>query len=102
MSLSGNDISHLGADLLGRGVAKLEEANLSRTSLSNDQLHNLASQVAASSRLKCLDLSYNDLSALQPAILADMVASLTSALLEETQLCEVQVVPGTVDQQQLL
>ena len=76
---------------MGKGVAKLEEANLSRTALTNHQLHNLASEVAATRRLSCLDLSYNDLSALQPAILSDMVTSLTSALLDETQLCEAQV-----------
>ena len=76
---------------MGRGVAKLEEANLSKTSLTNQQLHNLASQVAATRRLRCLDLSYNDLSALQPAILANLVESLTLALLDETQLCEAQV-----------
>ena len=80
---------------MGKGVAKLEEANLSRTALTTHQLHNLASEVAATRRLRCLDLSYNDLSALQPSILSDMVASLTSALLDETQLCEAQVETAT-------
>ena len=84
--LSGNDISLLGADLLGRGVVKLEEANLRRTSLTKHQLHHLASQVTATSRLRCLDLSHNDLSAVQPAILTAFVVSLDSALLDETQL----------------
>ena len=89
--LSGNNLSHLGAELLGRGVLKLEEANLSRTGLSKKQLHNLASQPAANRRLRSLDLSYNDLSALQPSILTDLVTGLDSALLDETQLCEAQV-----------
>ena len=88
---SGNDISLLEADLLGRGVVKLEEAHLRRTSLTKNQLHHLASQATATRRLRCLDLSHNDLSALQPALLAGLVASLDSALLDETQLCEAQV-----------
>ena len=88
---SGNDISLLEADLLGRGVVKLEEAHLRRASLTKHQLHHLASQVTATSRLRCLDLSHNDLSALQPALLAGLVASLDSALLDETQLSEAQV-----------
>ena len=81
----------MGVELFGKGVAKLEEANLSRTALKNHQLHNLASEVAATRRLRCLDLSYNDLSGMKPTILADLVASLHSALLDETQLCEAQV-----------
>ena len=88
---SGNDISLLEADLLGRGVVKLEEAHLRRTRLTTHQLHHLASQATATSRLRCLDLSHNDLSALQPALLAGLVASLDSALLDETQLSEAQV-----------
>ena len=76
---------------MGRGVVKLEEANLRRTGLTNHQLQHLASQVIATRRLRCLDLSYNDLSALQPALLAGLVASLESAQLDETQLCEAQV-----------
>ena len=89
--LSGNDISLLGADLLGRGVVKLEEAHLRRTRLTEHQLHHLASQATATRRLRCLDLSHNDLSAVQPAILAAFVASQNSALLDETQLYEAQI-----------
>ena len=89
--LTGNNISLLGPDLLCRGVVRLEEANLSRTGLTSHQLHHLALQAAATRHLRCLDLSHNDLSAVQPAILAAFVASLDSALLDETQLCETQI-----------
>ena len=79
------------ANLLGRGVAKLVEVNLSRTFLTTDQLNAIALDVARARYTRCLDLSYNDLSTLPPNLLVDLVASLSTVSLEESHLVEAQV-----------
>ena len=88
---SGNNLSLAEANLLGRGVAKLVEVNLSRTFLTTDQLNAIALDVARARYTRCLDLSYNDLSTLPPNLLVDLVASLSTVSLEESHLVEAQV-----------
>ena len=88
---SGNNLSLAEASLLGRGVAKLVEVNLSRTFLTWDQLNAIALEVTRARYTRCLDLSYNDLSTLLPNLLADLVASLSTVSLEESHLVEAQV-----------
>ena len=88
---SGNNLSLAEANLLGRGVAKLVEVNLSRTFLTTDQLNALALEVTRARYTKFLDLSYNDLSTLPPNLLADLVGSLSTVSLEESYLNETQV-----------
>ena len=87
----GNNLSLAEANLLGRGVAKLVEVNLSRTFLTTDQLNALALEVTRARYTKFLDLSYNDLSTLPPNLLVDLVASLSTVSLEESHLNEAQV-----------
>ena len=88
---SGNNLSLAEANLLGRGVAKLVEVNLSRTFLTTDQLKAIALEVTRARYTRCLDLSYNDLSTLPPNLLVDLVASLSTVSLEESHLNEDQV-----------
>ena len=88
---SGNNLSSAEAHLLGRGVAKLVEVNLSRTFLTTDQLNAIALEVTRARYTRCLDLSYNDLSTLPPNLLVDLVASLATVSLEEIHLNEAQV-----------
>ena len=87
---SGNNLSLAEANLLGRGVAKLVEVNLSRTFLTTDQLNAIALEVTRARYTRCLDLSYNDLSTLPPNLLADLVANLCTVSLEESHLVEAQ------------
>ena len=87
----GNNLSLAEANLLGRGVAKLVEVNLSRTFLTTDQLNAIALEVTRARYTRCLDLSYNDLSTLPPNLLVDLVASLSTVSLEESHLVEAQV-----------
>jgi len=91
LQLSGNNRSLAEANLLGRGVAKLVDVNLSRTFLTTDQLNAIALEVTRARYTRCLDLSYNDLSTLLPNLLADLVASLSTVSLEESHLVEAQV-----------
>ena len=91
LDLSVNNLSTVKPSLLVSVVSSLEEAKLVKTWLTTQQVSALFSQLGKCSRLKFLDLSHNNLSSVNPALLQTAPRHLTDLRLWGTHLSSAQV-----------
>ena len=92
LDLSVNILSSLSPHLLAAAVCKLEESQLERTRLNWKHLENILQQISQQDKLtlKCLDLSWNDLSPLAPSTLRPILR-VNDVSLRRTNLTEEQL-----------
>ena len=75
--MAGTDLSSVEEGLLARAVNNLEEANLGDTELTGQQLEMILTVLTADlSQLKNLDIGSNNISLVEPYLLARAVTSL--------------------------
>ena len=92
LNLSVNILSSLPPDLLSAAVCKLEESQLERTRLSCKHIERILQQISQEEKLtlKCLNLSWNDISSLAPSQLR-AILRLRDVYLRRTNLTEEQM-----------
>ena len=81
------DLSSLDAELLARGMTNLRKVNICRTELTKQQMEEILTAISTGqSQLQYLDISQNNLSSVEPNILAKAMSSLKEANIRHTQL----------------
>jgi Leucine-rich repeat (LRR) protein len=92
LDLSFSSLIHVNPELLATLVTQTAEVNLRNTDLSKKQLNALLLKISQEeTKLKRLDLAENNLSSLEPALLASSLPRLTLAGLCFCQLSTIQV-----------
>jgi len=90
-NLSYTDLSSIRTDLLAEAVTQLEEANLAYTDLTSEQVETIFAALDKPSQLRILQMSGNNLSSVDPEVLAQAVTQLVEVELNDTQLAPQQV-----------
>ena len=91
LKLAGTDLSSMEPDLLARAVSRLEQVDLRATGLTGQQAEAILTAVrAADSQLRTLDLAGNDLSSVEPGLLAEVINMLEEVVINFTQLSRQQ------------
>jgi len=92
LDFSFSSLIHVDPELLATLVTQTEEVNLRNTDLSKKQLNTLLLKISQEqTKLKQLDLAENNLSSIEPSLLASALARLTLAGLCFCQLSTVQL-----------
>ena len=91
MDLSLTDLSSVSPDLPARLVQRLEEVDMWNTELTTQQLEAVLTAVSTSSTLRKLNLGNNNLSLVEPGLLARAVNSLEEVDIRHTLLTKEQV-----------
>ena len=92
LSISSNSLFSVDLDLLARGVMELEEVEMVNMGLTAEQAFVLVGAVAASCKLRRVNLELNDLSSVDPTLLAKAVGKLEDINLGSTCLTYRQLV----------
>ena len=71
LDMSNKDISYVEPELLASAVSRLEEVDLRYTILTPQQATSLCLALRERSHMKKLDISYRDLSSVEPGLLQD-------------------------------
>jgi len=79
------------ANILAQAVSKLEEVGLQYTTMNLQQVEAIFAALNTSSHLKVLDITGNDLSSVDPDVLARVVSKLETADISNTFLTEQQM-----------
>jgi len=90
LDIAGNDLSSVDPKCLARSVAELEEVNLAGTHLTSHQCLEIVRFSANDSKLKKLNIGFNNLSLVDPESLARSVAELEEVNLSVTHLTSEQ------------
>ena len=72
--------------LLARAITKLENVNLSNTSLQDDQILAIFLAISRNSQLKKLNIGHNNLYSVDPQLMVSAVSKLEEALMFSTGL----------------
>jgi len=91
LNLACNNLSSVHPELFAWVVTRLEDFNLCFTNITNDQSQSLFTAILQNSQLKKLNLSSNDLSSIDPTVLATAVARLEDLDLRFTNLSPEQL-----------
>jgi len=87
LNLEGNDLSHVEPEVLARAAVKLEELDLSYTELRPEQITSIFTTIPQEdTKLKKLNLEGNDLSHVEPEVLATGAVKLEQLGLQDTKL----------------
>merc|ERR1712129_670029 len=90
-NLSYTDLSSIRTDLLAEAVTQLEEVNLAYAGLTPEQVEAIFAALDKPSQLRTLQMSGNNLSSVDPYVLAQAVTQLVEVELNDTQLAAQQV-----------
>ena len=88
---SNHDLSDLDGDLLAEAVAELEEADLSSTRLTPKQVEAIFAALDTSNKLKRLDITMNDLSPVDPEVMARVINKMELVSMLFTRLTKQQI-----------
>ena len=87
LSISGNNLTSVDAGLLARAVKSLEEVELEDTQLTEAQAEAILTAISTGdSKTNKLDIGHNNLSALNPSLLASVVARMEEVEMVKTHL----------------
>ena len=88
---SNQDLSDLDGNLLAEAVAELEEADLSSTRLTPKQVEAIFAALDTTNKLKRLDITMNDLSPVDPEVMARVINKLEMVSMLFARLTEQQI-----------
>ena len=77
LSLAHNDLSIIESKLMASAVNKLCKIRMRNTQLPTQQIEAVFTSTSITTSLQCLDLGHNDLSSVDPALLARAVTKIT-------------------------
>ena len=92
LNMTGVDLSNVEPRILASTVNKMEKANLWGTKLTTLQVTLLCQVMKSNSQLKSLNLGWNNLSSVDPQLLASVVSKTESIYLKNTNLTTKQVI----------
>ena len=92
LDINWNDLSGVDPGMLAKAVAKLVTLNVRRTNLTHQQTVAILTAVSEGSKLTELDISCNNLSGLDPGLLARAVTKLETLEVIDTKLTQQQAV----------
>ena len=92
LSISSNSLFSVDLDLLARGLMELEEAEMVNMCMTPEQAFVVVAAIAGSSKLRRVNLELNDLSSVDPPLLAKAVANLEEINLGSTCLTDEHLV----------
>ena len=91
LNLTGNSLSSVDSNILSNTVSKLEKVALYNTKLTSQQVCALFRALQANTQMKSLNLGENDLSSVEPKLLARGISKLEMLDLYNTKLTAQQV-----------
>ena len=91
LNMSFNNLSLVNVSLLTRAVNRQESLKMRETSLTTHQTESILATISEGSKLKSLDISFIDLSSVDPVLLARAVSKLDSFNVKGTSLTTEQV-----------
>ena len=91
LNISGNDLSAVRPAVLAKGVARIEQVEMRETMITTEQACEMFAVLMEESQLKKLSLAYNNLSGIEPTVLATGVTRLEEVNLYFTKLGAEQV-----------
>ena len=92
LSISSNSLYSVDHNLFARGIMELEEVEMVNMEMTPEEAFVVVAALAASSKLRRVNLELNDLSSVDPTLLAKAVANLEEINLGSTCLTDEQVV----------
>ena len=87
-----NDLSGVDPELLANAVTNLEKLNIEFTELTQQQAAAILSNVSEATKLNELNIRWNDLSRVDPGLLAKVVTNLETLYIGNTKLIQEQAV----------
>jgi len=91
LNLAANDLSSVDADILAQAVTKLEEVKLADTDLTPQQVEAIYAALDISCKMKILRIGANNLSSVDPDVLARVTNKLETVNMRDTHLTEQQM-----------
>ena len=83
LDISNNDLSVMEPELIASAVSRVDTLNISSTNLRPEQSQAIFTAISEGYKLTNLDFSYNDLSLLEPELLASAVSRVDTNLRPE-------------------
>ena len=90
--ISSNNLSGVDPGLLAKAVTNLETLNIANTELTQQQAAAILSNVSEATKLNELNIRWNDLSRVDPGLLAKVVTNLETLYIGNTKLIQEQAV----------